>query len=96
MRRVILTKNADKDLSESYKYLLKNSSKNVAESFYLEFKTSLEFLKNDFMETRFFYKDYKRKNLLKYKYSLYFKIRENNVVIFAVIHNARDFTYLLK
>ncbi len=90
-----VTNDAESDIQESI-YWYESEQHNLGKEF-------LSVIERTFLEIRLspyskqvYYKDFRKAKTAKFKFSIIYKITDNKIIVFAVYHDSRNPTKLIK
>ena len=87
--KLIITRSAQNDVLDAADWY-ENQQEGLGKAFMLSIEKKITLiLKNPLAFAKIYYQ-IRKANTQKFPYSLFYKTEENEVVIFAVIHNSRD------
>jgi plasmid stabilization system protein ParE len=90
-RRVLIRAAAEKDLDDAHKWY-NGQRPGLGDEFLVSIAEALTRLEQHPERYRVIYKDFRRVLVERFPYRIFYQLRENDVIVFRVIHHARDYS----
>ncbi len=89
-RRVLIRPAAEKDLDEAQAWY-NEQRRGLGDEFLVSIAEAFTRLEQDPERYLVLYKDFRRVLVERFPYKIFYQLRENNVIVFRVLHHARDY-----
>jgi toxin ParE1/3/4 len=87
--RIIIRPNAETDLQEAWSWY-ESQRAGLGDEFLLHIHAALGLLEQDPKRRRIYYRDFRRLLTSRFPYKLFYRIENDRVIVFRILHAKRD------
>jgi toxin ParE1/3/4 len=92
--RVIIRPNAEADLRDAWAWY-QSQRPGLGDELLVEIRAAILFLETDPASRPFYYKDFRRVLTRRFPYKLFYRVQDDYVVVFRILHAKREHRRLI-